>query len=126
LHTWTDRAGVDSHAVILVIHSSTSNVYASALRNIESIGIRSQAIFIAIRVVDRDIREGQIGRAVDAKHLHRRVQQVQPADRRGCQVMREEEGRLCCAAVGAFAVPPARAITVDDMSAGAGDGDVGA
>lgn len=118
----TNRARIDSHAVVLVVDSGTGNINTATLRDIKAVGVCS-AFVVASRIINGDVRECQVLSTVNAKHLDGGVQDVQAANNRGCQVVSIEEGRLGCSTIGTFAVPPTRAVTINRMSVGTGDSD---
>jgi hypothetical protein len=82
------------------------------------------AIVIAIRVVDRNSIDGKII-GLDAEGLHGGVLDRQTRDRRVVQRVGVEELGLGLATIGAFPVPPAGTVRVDDGAVGSLDGDVG-
>lgn len=73
--------------------------------------------------VDSHVRDSETIAAVDANSLDGGVVDVKIGDGRVGQVMSVEELGLGLAAVGTFAVPPARSIRVQVGAAGALDGD---
>lgn len=115
---------VNSHAIILVIHSSAGDSNTRARPDIKSIGVVATR-GIAVRVIDGHVRHGEALAAIDADGLDGRVLDVQVDDGRGPrQRVRGEELGLVHAAVAALAVPPASSLAVEDGAAGALDGDV--
>lgn len=80
---------------------------------------------ISIRVIDRNVREGQII-GLDTKDLDWRILDCDTADSRRVEFMRVEEFRLGLAAVAALAVPPGGSVAVQDRSCRTADSDVGA
>lgn len=111
--TKTYSAGVDSQAVILVSYVRAADGDSGRVANVECVSVGSQIIGIAVSVVNGDARQGQIGRAVNAEDLHRRVLDVDPSDGRGFHAMSIEEFGLCLASIASLAVPPARPIAVE-------------
>lgn len=108
------RPGINSNAVILIVHVRTGNGNASTTANIECIRIRS-AVGIVVGVVNHYLGQGQIGRAVDAENLDWRALDVDASDGGRLHAMGVEERGLGLAAVGALAVPPAAAVTVIEV-----------
>ena len=115
-------AGVDSQAVVLVLHDSVANSDAGALANIETISVVA-AVGVTVRVVNSDAAEDQVVR-LDTECLNGRVLDVQAVNGRIVQVMGVEELGLGLAAVGSLAVPPACSPTVDGVVGGTSDTDL--
>lgn len=96
-----------------------------ALAHVEAVGVVT-AIVVAVGVVNRRVLDLQTLRVVDAVHLDGRVLDVEALDdRRALELVSVEELGLVDTAVRALAVPPAAAVTVDDMAVRARDLDVG-
>ena len=123
LGTTTHLARVHRHAVILVVHVRARDGNVRAGPNVEAVGVGGPRI-IAIRVIDGDVLQGEIRRVVDAEHLHRRVLDVDAADRGVDQIVGVEELGLRLAAIAALVVPPATAVAVEIGAIRSRDGDV--
>lgn len=107
----------------MVVYIGARDGNVRAIANVKSIGVGRLAI-IAIRVVNGDVLHSKIRRPVNAEHLHRRVLDVDTADRGRGQIMGVEELGLRLAAIAALAIPPTTAVTVEIGAVGPGDGDV--
>lgn len=115
-------ARVDGNAVILVLDGRAADVHPGTLADVEPVGV-VPAVVIAIRVVDGDVDQVEVGR-LDTDGLHRGVLDGQPGDGRVLKAVRVHELWLGLAAVGALAVPPAGALAVNDSAGVLLDGDV--
>ena len=116
-------ARVDGDAVVLVLDSGTGDVHAVALADVECVGVVA-AVVITARVVDGEVLEMQVV-GLHADGLDRCVLDVEAGDLRVLQLMGVHELGLLLAAIGALAVPPSRALTVNHGVFGGSDGDVG-
>lgn len=123
--TWalTYSSGVDSHTVILVVNSSSSDRHTSARADVKSVGVVAELISIAIAVINGHVRNRQVFTAIDADGLNRSVLDVEIGDGRGRQVVRSKELGFCLASVAAFSVPPLSAAAVQDSVGGTLDSD---
>lgn len=120
----TDLAGIDGQAIILVINRSPRNDNSGTLADIKSISIMS-SLAIAVRVINCDTVQSQVSGSVNAEYLNWRVLEVQSCDGRRCKIVCVEEFGLGRATVRALTVPPAGAVAIDNMSAGATNFDAG-
>jgi hypothetical protein len=75
------RTGVDSQAVVLVLDVGVGDVHTSGAANIESIGVVSAVGNIASSVVDGDLIEGEVLRAVDGETLYGSVLDIESGNR---------------------------------------------
>lgn len=111
---------------ILVVAVGTRYGNVRTVADIETIRVR-RASRITVRVVNRRVGDGQAGGAVNAVDLHRCVLDVEVGDRgRPKKIVGIKEGGLGLATVGAFAVPPAAAVTIEICATGTSHGNVGA
>ena len=81
---------------------------------------------ITSRVVNRDPRQCQRFRAVDAEHLDGTIFDRNSTNAGRSQAVRVEDFRLCLSAVTAFTVPPALPLSVKDGARSASDSDASA
>ena len=81
------------------------------------------SLAVTLGVVDGDVGQVDIV-TLDTEDLDRGVLDVQALDGRGLELVGVDELGLGLATVGALAVPPARALAVNDSAGGLGDGDV--
>ena len=114
---WTTTYGsrVDGDAVVLVVDAGPRDGDPRAGADVEAVRIL-RAEGIARRAVDGDAAEGEVGAAIDAEHLDRRVHDVDARDRRGDQVVRLEELWLGLPSARAAAVPPEVALPVQSSA----------
>lgn len=117
-------AGVDSQAVVLVLHNGSRDVDVLGRADVEGIRVVAELAAITSRVVVRHIDDVEVGGRVDAHELDGRVLDVQALDGGLLHGVGVEELGLGLASVGALAVPPLGAVAIDDMARGAGDSDV--
>lgn len=76
IHSFTYCAGIDGHAVILVVDSGTRDVDTGARSDIKGVCVVGTSI-IAFGVIDGHTGDGQIGSAVDTEHLDWRVLELE-------------------------------------------------
>lgn len=115
-------ARVDGQAVVLVLDVGAADVDAVGLVHVEGVGVVA-AVGVAVRVVDVDVLEERVG-GLHGDGLHGGVLDVEAGDGRVLELVGVQELGLLLAAVGALAVPPARAVTVNEAALGHVDGDL--
>lgn len=118
-------AGVDGKAVILVLDVGVGDGDTSGGADIEGIGVVATVGDITGAVVDGDVVKGDIRSGVNGETLDGGVLHVKVGDGGRLERVGVEELGLGLAAVGALAVPPLSAVAINDMAAGALDGDLG-
>jgi hypothetical protein len=119
----TYLAGVDRNAVILVLDNRVLDGNARGLANIETVGVVA-AIIVTVRIINSNpINNEIIG--LDAESLHGGVLDREARDGRVVQRVGIEELGLGLATIGAFSIPPPRAVSVDYSAIGSLDGDIG-
>lgn len=112
---------VNGNTVVLVLDHGAGDGDVSGLADIEAVGVVT-AVVVTVGVVDGDILDGQVV-GLDAEHLNGGVLDGETRDGRLIQRVGIEELRLGLAAVGTFAVPPARTVSVNDGVVLGSDGD---
>ena len=115
-------ARVDGNAVVLVLDGSTADVDTSGLADVETVGVVATVV-ITVGVVDGEVVQVDIG-SLDTDGLDGGVLDVDALEGGVLNIVDVHELGLGLATVGALAVPPAGAVTVDDGAGGLGDGDV--
>lgn len=118
----TNRARVNSDAVVLVVNLSAGDDDVGAGANVEAISVLATVV-IAIRVVDGHAGDGEARGAVDADSLNGRVLNVQVGDGRVGKVVSVEELGLGDATAATLAVPPASTVGVEGGAGGSLNGD---
>lgn len=118
-------AAVDGDTVVLVFAHRVLDRHAVGRANVEAVGVGTEAVRVAVTGIDRDARQRERVGAVDGEDLMRRIQDVNVLNGRVGQVVRLEELGLGLARV-ALAVPPQRALAVQDGRGRAGHLDAGA
>ena len=119
----TYGTGVDGQTVVLVLDVGTSDGDLSAVTDIETVSVGSTTR-ITSRIVDSDVSQGEISRAVNAKDLNRGILDGDSSDGRRLQAVSVEELGLGLSAVGSLAIPPSASLTVEDRTRGTSHGDV--
>ena len=112
---------VDSKAIVLVLDIGSGDIHASGRSNVEGIGVVAKSVSrrvesVTSRVVDGDILDVEVRSTVDGEALHWVVLNVQAGDGGVDELVSVEELWLGDTAVGTFAIPPGRAVTVDNVA----------
>lgn len=104
--------------------SGAGDVDTGAVANVESISVVATVV-ITVSVVNSDASHSEFTSTVDAEDLHRGVLDVDVLNIGVDHLVGVEELRLGLAAVGTFAVPPARTVSVNDGVILGSNGDLG-
>lgn len=119
----TYRAGIDSNAVVLVIHLGSANHNVRTGADIKSIGVVA-ATTITSAVVNCHTIDVQSVGTIDANGLDRGVFDMQICDGRRSEIVSSKELWLRLAAIATLAIPPAGTIRVQNGTTGTLDGDI--
>lgn len=118
-------AGVDSEAVILVLHYCTGNVNAIRVANVKAISVVTTLAITQAVINVHIIHIKRLG-AADAESLNRRVLNVEVVDVRVLEAVRGKELGLGLATVGALGIPPPLALALNRVARLAVNDNVGA
>lgn len=119
----TYRAGIDSNAVVLVIHLGSANHNVRTGADIKSIGVVAATTITGAVVNCHTIDIQSIG-TIDANSLDRRVFDIQISDGGRSEIVSSKELWLRLAAIATLAIPPAGTIRVQNGTTGTLDGDI--
>ena len=133
--TVTTRAGttdevdvgtrVNRKTIVLVLDVGIGDGDASGAADVESVSVVTTVGHVTSAVVDGDVVKDEISGTVDGEALNRSVLDIQVGDVRLLHGVGVEELGLLLATVGTLSVPPLGTVTIDNMTRGTLDGDLG-